>query len=105
MRSNRRYGSDLTDKAINAFLTRSKPISLTEAERKSTGDAVEQPPADNSPRVLAWVRYPESTVQVSGRVVAFNDRMVLVEWDTQGGGTQQAWVWRSAVTVPTPRSR
>lgn len=105
MGSNRRHGSDLTDKAINAFLTRAKPISLSEAEKKSTGDSVEQPPPAEAPRVLAWVRYPEWTVQVAARVVAFNDRMVLVEWEAQGGGTQQAWVWRSAVTVPKPGPR
>jgi hypothetical protein len=102
MGSNRRYGSDVTDKAINAALVRPRPISLTEDEKKATGDAVEQPPPDDAPRVLAWVRYPEWTVQVAGRVLAFNDRMVLVEWETQGGGTHQAWVWRSAVTVPKP---
>ncbi len=105
MGSNRRYGSDLTDKAVNAFLVRRKPLSLTDDEKKSTGEAVEQPLAEEAPSVLAWVRYPEWTVQVAGKVVAYNDRMVLVEWETQGGGTHQAWVWRSAVTIPKPRGR
>jgi hypothetical protein len=102
MGSNRRYGSDLTNKAINAVLVRPKPLSLTEDEKKSTGEAVQQPLAEEAPQVLAWVRYPEWTVQVAGKVVAYNDRMVLVEWETQGGGTHQAWVWRSAVTIPKP---
>lgn len=105
MGTNRRYGSDLTDKAINAVLVRPKPLSLTEDEKKSTGEAVQQPSTEDAPQVLAWVRYPEWTVQVAGRVVAYNDRMVLVEWETQGGGTHQAWVWRSAVTIPKPVSR
>ncbi|WP_368499909.1 hypothetical protein [Herbiconiux sp. A18JL235] len=103
MGSNRRYGSDLTDKAINAFLVRPKPLSLSEEEKKSTGDAVEQPEAEEAPWVRAWVRYPEWTVQVTGKVLAYNDRMVLVEWETQGGATHRAWVWRSAVTIPKPR--
>jgi hypothetical protein len=100
MGSNRRYGPDLTDKAINAVLVKPQPLSLTEDEKKSTGQAVEQPPPDQTPQVLAWVRYPAWTVHLSGKVLAYNDRMVLVEWDTQGGGTHRAWVWRSAVTIP-----
>ncbi|MBD8104775.1 hypothetical protein [Plantibacter sp. CFBP 8775] len=104
MGSNRRYGSDVSRAAVNAAVTRPKPVSLTEQERRSSGPGVHTP--DEPARVLAWVRYPEQAVQVEGEAIAFNDRAVLVRFPTHGGGFQEAWVWRSAVTRPadaTPR--
>lgn len=95
MGRNRRYGSDVTWKAVNAFLIHPKPITLTDEELRSAGETTEP---DTPPRVKAWVRYPEATVEVEGRVLAFNERVALVEYDVLGGGTQRAWVWRSAVT-------
>jgi hypothetical protein len=100
MGGNRRYGSDVSREAINAAVTRPRPLSLTENERRSTGAGVTTP--DEPEKVLAWVRYPEQAVQVEGEAVAFNDRVVLVRFPTFGGGVAEAWVWRSAVTKPAP---
>ncbi|WP_378143918.1 hypothetical protein ACFJGV_10765 [Cnuibacter sp. UC19_7] len=92
----------MTWKAVNTFLTRPKPITLTDEELRSAEDTTE--PA-TPPRVKAWVRYPEATVEVEGRVLAFNERVALVEYDVLGGETQGAWVWRSAVTDQRPEPR
>lgn len=102
MGGNRRYGSDVSREAVNASLTRPSPISLSEQERHSTGAGVTTP--ESPEKVIAWVRYPERSVQVEGEAVAFNDRVVLVRFPTIGGGVAEAWVWRSAVTKP-PRVR
>ncbi len=88
----------MSREAINAAVTRPRPLSLTEHERRSTGAGVTTP--DEPEKVLAWVRYPEQAVQVEGEAVAFNDRVVLVRFSTLGGGVAEAWVWRSAVTKP-----
>ncbi|VXB03895.1 conserved hypothetical protein [Plantibacter sp. T3] len=96
MGGNRRYGSDVSREAVNAAVTRPRPVSLTEQERQASGAGVELP--ERPEKVLAWVRYPESAVQVEGEAVAFNERAVLVRFPILGGGFQEAWVWRSAVT-------
>lgn len=44
MGKNRRYGSDLTAGALNEFLTRPMPVSLTEEER-GAGPVTELPTA------------------------------------------------------------
>lgn len=71
-------------------------MSLTEPERQASGAGVELPECPE--RVPAWVRYPERSVQVEGEAVGFNERAVLVRFLVIGGGHQEAWVWRSAVT-------
>ena len=88
----------MSREAINAAVTRPRPLSLTEHESRSTGAGVTTPAEPE--KVLAWVRYPEQAVQVEGEAVAFNDRVVLVRFSTFGGGVAEAWVWRSAVTKP-----
>jgi hypothetical protein len=93
---NRRYESDLTENAINAFLTRPRPISLSEEELGH----LEPVEPDTPPPVVAWVRYPEAPIRVQGEAVAFTDRAVLVRWLNRDGSTHQAWVWRSAVSTP-----
>jgi hypothetical protein len=96
---NRRYGSDVTESATNDFLTKPRPISLSEEELGQL-----QPTEPETPQqVLAWVRYPESPIRVKGEAVAFTDRAVLVRWQNRDGSTHQAWVWRSAVSIPRPR--
>lgn len=100
MGANRRYGSDVSREAVNAAATRPRPVSLTEQERQASGAGVELP--EHPEKVLAWVRYPESAVQVEGEAVAFNERAVLVRFPILGGGHQEAWVWRSAVTKRRP---
>jgi hypothetical protein len=95
MGSNRRYGSDVTDQAINEAVTRPRPISLTPAEIGQLD--VSEPPKPEP--VKAWVRYPETPVQVEARAIAWTERAVKVEWTMRDGSVQQAWVWRSAVSV------
>lgn len=94
MGTNRRYGSDLTWDAVNAFLVRPRPISLTDDELAGQ-DVVEVP--DGEP-VQAWVRYSEAHVQVSARVVAYTARAVQVEYTQRDGAVFRVWVWRGAVT-------
>jgi hypothetical protein len=92
MGTNRRYGSDLTDSAINEAVTRPTPISLSPAEIGGhVTDAVDGLP------VTAWVRFPETPIQVEGKAVAWTDRAVWVEFTMHNGRTLRAWVWASAV--------
>ncbi|MDB6425915.1 hypothetical protein [Curtobacterium sp. 20TX0008] len=100
MGENSRYGSDLTQGAINEFLTRPRPISLNTDELGGQ-DVVEVTGGDE---VNAWVRYPEVPVQVTGRVVAYTDRAVQVEFTQRDGATHRVWVWSGAVTWPTTHS-
>ena len=99
MGSNRRYGSDVTDQAINEAVTRPRPISLTPAEIGQL-DVIEPPKPEP---VKAWVRYPETPVQVEARAIAWTERAVKVEWTMRDGSVQQAWVWRSAVSIRKSR--
>lgn len=93
MGQNRRYGSDLTDDALNEMLTRPKPISLSTSElgREQVTEAAEPIPVE------AWVRFPEQPVRVEGRAVAWTSRAVWVEFTMRSGATVRAWVWASAV--------
>lgn len=92
MGENKRYGSDLTESAINDALIRPKPISLS--EREVGGDITS---AETPVPVAAWVRFPESAVRVNGRAVAWTKRAVWVEFSVRDGSTTRAWVWASAV--------
>lgn len=96
--SNRRHGSDVTDAALNAFLTRPRPIGLN-ADELAGQTVVELPVGAVGERVSAWVRYPEVSVQVAGRVVAYTDRAVWVEYQHHDGSTHRVWVWAGAVTT------
>lgn len=93
MGQNRRYGSDLTDEALNESLTRPRPISLSKHELG------QEPPkeADEPIAVEAWVRFPEQAIRIEGRAVAWTSRAVWVEFTMRNGATYRAWVWASAV--------
>ena len=93
MGSNRRYGSDVPDDAINEFLLRPFPISLTPREIGQEN----VPPAEQPIDVRAWVRFSEATIQVHGKAVAWTSRAVLVEFDLRTAGPRRVWVWASAV--------
>lgn len=93
MGSNSRYGSDLTEGALNDALTRPQPISLSAAELGT--DAVKE--ARESVAVDAWVRFPESPIQVRARAIAWTRRAVRIEWESRDGAVRRAWVWASAV--------
>lgn len=92
MGQNRRYGSDLTDTAIDEWLTRPRPISLSEPELGE--EPVRE--ADKPIAVAAWVRFPEQAIYVRGQAVAWTSRAVWVEF-TYAGATYRSWVWASAV--------
>lgn len=92
MGSNSRHGSDVTQAAVNEVTTRPKPIGLTPAE---IGDAITE--AREPIEVESWVRYPETTVRVSGRAVAWTTRAVWVEFTTHSGATSRVWVYANAV--------
>lgn len=94
MGENKRYGFKGIDPALNDAVTRPKPISLTPAEIGAT--AVPETPEPLE--VIAWVRYPEASVRVHARAVAWTDRAVWVEFTTHSGATHRAWVWASAVS-------
>ena len=96
MGENRRYGFQQTDPALNDLLTRPKPISLSSTELGT--DPAGVPETSEVVKVIAWVRYPETAVQVRGRAVAWTDRAVWVEFTTHAGATHRAWVWASAVS-------
>ena len=96
MGENKRYGFKNVDPALNDAVTRPKPISLTPAEIGATA----VPDASEPHEVIAWVRYPEASVRVRGRAVAWTDRAVWVEFTTYSGATTRAWVWASAVSRP-----
>ncbi len=93
MGENKRYGSKDVDPALNDMVTRAKPISLTTAEI----GAAAVPEATEPLEVIAWVRYPEASVRVRARAVAWTDRAVWVEFTTHSGATHRAWVWAAAV--------
>lgn len=46
--------------------------------------------------VLAWVQFPDRTIEVEARALAWTDRAVLVEWGF-GQAAESSWMWRDAV--------
>ena len=93
MGTNRRYGSDVGQDAINEAALRPSPISLTPAEIGQEG----VPDAERPVEVQAWVRFSEATIRVRGTAVAWTTRAVLVEFELRNVGRRRAWVWASAV--------
>jgi hypothetical protein len=93
MGQNSRYGSDVSDQAIQAMVTRPQPISLSRAE---IGDEPVKE-ADAPIVISAWVRFPESPIRVRGKAVAWTSKAVQVEFTMKDGATRRAWVWASAV--------
>ncbi|MBT2519100.1 hypothetical protein J7E29_16785 [Streptomyces sp. ISL-90] len=91
---NKRYGSDLTEDAVNLSVIRPAPISLSVAEIGTPNVPAE---VDHPIPVEAWVRFPEAAIHVRGEAVAWSDRAVWVEFTLHDGSTHRAWVWASAV--------
>jgi hypothetical protein len=89
-----------TEQAINEAVTRPRPISLAPGEIGQLD--VTEPPKPEP--VNAWVRYSETPVQVEARAIAWTERAVKVEWAMRDGTVQQAWVWRSAVSLRRGRN-
>lgn len=95
MGKNRRYGTDVSRAAINEFLTRPAPVTLT-PEEIGPGPIVEAP----GETVDVWLRFVEIRVQERAVVLAYTDRAVQVEVTRRDGSTYRVWVWRGAVTMP-----
>lgn len=83
------------DRGIDTFLTRPRPISLSDEELDLKHSWVRCPPAPIP--VRAWVRCYEATVRPDAEAIAWTDKAVHVRWTTQQGATLTAWVWASAV--------
>lgn len=96
MGQNRRYGTDVSRAAINEFLTRPYPVSLT---REEIGPEPAVPVADGDV-VDVWLRFVEVRVQERAVVVAYTDRAVQVEVARRDGSRYRVWVWQGAVTAP-----
>ncbi|WP_336624974.1 MULTISPECIES: hypothetical protein [unclassified Microbacterium] len=96
MGSNKRYGSDVSEEAINELLLRPCPISLSAAEIGA--DPTTTPHAPAPVPVTAWVRFPEAAVRVKAHAIAWTDRAVEVEFTLRDGRSLRSWVWRGAVT-------
>ncbi|ROS71882.1 hypothetical protein EDF24_3741 [Curtobacterium sp. PhB130] len=94
MGKNRRYGTDVSRAAINEFLTRASPVSLS-PEEIGAAPVVE---VDGGDTVDVWLRFVETRVQERAVVVAFTDRAVQVEVTRRDGSRYRVWVWRGAVT-------
>jgi len=94
MGKNRRYGTDVSRAAINEFLTRPAPVSLSEEEI----GPVPVVDVDDGDTVDVWLRFVEIRVQERAVVVAFTDRAVQVEVTRRDGSRYRVWVWRGAVT-------
>ncbi len=91
--TNRRYGSDLSQAAIDAASIRPRPVSLTKAE---VGDEIRE--AREPVPVESWVRFHEASILVKDAVaVAWTDRAICIEWTSRDGAKQRTWVWASAV--------
>ncbi|KTR02303.1 hypothetical protein [Curtobacterium luteum] len=96
MGQNRRYGTDVSRAAVNEFLTRPYPVTLT---REEIGP---EPPTSVSDGevVEVWLRFVEVRVQERAVVVAYTDRAVQVEVARRDGSRYRVWVWQGAVTAP-----
>ena len=70
-------------------------LTLPEAARGGPDYDVDPPDP-----VLAWVQFPDRTLEVEACVIAYTERAALVEWGF-GQAKECAWVWRDAVRPRT----
>lgn len=96
MSKNRRYGTDVSRAAINEFLTRPAPVSLT-PEEIGPAPVVDVVDGDT---VDVWLRFVEIRVQERAVVTAYNDRAIQVCVTRRDGSQYRVWVWRGAATTP-----
>ncbi|WP_176491754.1 hypothetical protein [Curtobacterium sp. 'Ferrero'] len=95
MGQNRRYGTDVSRAAVNEFLTRPYPVTLT---REEIGPEPVVTVAGGE-TVDVWLRFVEVRVQERAVVVAYTDRAVQVEVARRDGSRYRVWVWQGAVTT------
>lgn len=88
---------------------RPRPVSLTPEELAVDEHPVKSSGEGQGIRVRAWVRYPETVVDVAAEAFEWTDKAVHVRWTAPDGSRRQAWVWANAVrrVEPplTPRDR
>ncbi len=92
----RRVPADVSRAAVNEFLTRPYPVTLT---REEIGPEPAVPVADGDV-VDVWLRFVEVRVRERAVVVAYTDRAVQVEVARRDGSRYRVWVWQGAVTTP-----
>ncbi|BDI23196.1 hypothetical protein [Herbiconiux sp. L3-i23] len=96
MGRNRRYDTELSYRAVAETVIRAEPVSL---ERAQVGEQVTQATREN--KVIAWVPFrSEAIAEIEGRVLAWTERAVLVEFEMKDGRTRRSWVWAGAVRRP-----
>jgi len=92
-------GSTLvTDEKLQIMLANVAPLTLP-------AQAYGPQPVEwvkDRPPVWAWVSWPHRPAErVAGFAVGWNDRVVVVEWETSAG-TRNTVVWRNAVARRRP---
>ncbi|SEB56452.1 hypothetical protein SAMN04489806_1120 [Paramicrobacterium humi] len=71
------------DRGIDTFLTRTRPISLSNEELDLKNNPVRRPSAPIP--VRAWVRFFEATVRPDAEAIAWTDKAVQALGDTARG--------------------
>ena len=79
--------------AIAEIILRPMPRSLTTEQIGPPATKAERPIA-----VLAWVDFPQGSVQIEGRATAWTATAVEVTFSLRDGVERTAWVWASAVS-------
>jgi hypothetical protein len=112
MGQSRRHGDlfdELGRQRIEEIALRPTPVSLSAEELDADAHPVKSAGEGAGIRVRAWVRYPETVVDVAAEAFEWNDKAVHVRWTAPDGSRRQAWVWANAVrrVEPplTPRDR
>lgn len=87
----------VTDEKLNQVLERHSPITLpAQAYGPQKVEWTKTPPM-----VRAWIQWPHKAAErVQGVALGWNDRIVVVRWNTAGGDVECV-VWRNAVSRKT----
>ena len=96
---NRRYEAHydtLNDQRIAQACAQLTPTTLP--QQAYGPEPVRWAPRDQQPEVWAWITWREvPATRISAVAAAWNDRVVVVEWEAPGG-RRSVVVWRGAVT-------
>lgn len=88
----------VTDEKLELVLANMAPCTLPQQAYGSGALHWERP----GQPVWAWVTWPHRAAErVSAFAIGWNDRVVMVRWDTARGEVQTV-VWRNAVTSRKP---
>jgi hypothetical protein len=93
----------VTDEKLRQVIEAVPPVTLP--PRAHGPQELEWEPVGEQPPVWIWVQWPDRVAeQVPGFVVASNDRVCVVRFETDRG-TRQVTVWRPAVRRRSPQLR